>query len=760
MSLLKITVFAVVSAIIIEDELLVGIPTMIGFNTGVLPVMNIGLKKETGFSDGENHTSSVSLTNFRRGAEGFSGSVIKQCGKRYAKVKSDEDLKQFKEWLDKNYSEDRVKRDFQPAAINNIVATSRPISEWGYVKLSKAVQCALFKLKPEDLPKSKEMMNEASQLSFLVNYGIKLEEFDFGNPGSKGAAQGRNAIFKNNIARYNGVLIKVEKYNEKIKNRPDKEPKTAINENGYLAQPPGIDSTIYGYQNCDLRPLTDKNILVKIGYPNYCRKPEDIIQSSKRSERLKIQPGSTGYIRNKDQVVLYQQDTRQFRSARRRQPISERRDNPLLFIADFGKDWIVFDARGMLRNVYYRRLAKPGTLTIAELAQKFSGDIVIDPSREVGQVRICYSEENSGLSLPTRRVMGHKGGHKKLLEMTKEDDVALVSIDLGQTNPIAGETAVLRNEEGEMKCISTENFVLSKDRLEALQKIRAANDELEETIKTEAIEALPDNFREEVRAFESVDHAAKVKEALITEFNIPHESFNKITPRTTVIADFLAANGKDDLAFFMSGEKKLKKRDAKFAKEMKGKLSEEARKSLNDLIWEKKRKDPRYKKIAKRKMETIRASINSLVKDVANKNGLEVVVNIEDLQIGGGFFDGNGKSEASWEGLFKPRKDNRWFVNGYHKHLTELAMHKGVMVIESCASYTSQTCVKCEHCCRENRNGEVFRCLKCGHTANTDVEIAPANLRRIVMRGKKLPGPERSERSGGEKNLGTNDVDL
>jgi IS605 OrfB family transposase len=46
--------------------------------------------------------------------------------------------------------------------------------------------------------------------------------------------------------------------------------------------------------------------------------------------------------------------------------------------------------------------------------------------------------------------------------------------------------------------------------------------------------------------------------------------------------------------------------------------------------------------------------------------------------------------------------------------------------------YTSQTCSSCGHVDRGNRVGQVFRCLKCGHTGNADIIAARNILARFL----------------------------
>jgi putative transposase len=46
--------------------------------------------------------------------------------------------------------------------------------------------------------------------------------------------------------------------------------------------------------------------------------------------------------------------------------------------------------------------------------------------------------------------------------------------------------------------------------------------------------------------------------------------------------------------------------------------------------------------------------------------------------------------------------------------------------------YTSQMCSKCGHIEGRNRNNEVFRCLKCGHSGNADINAAINILQRFL----------------------------
>jgi putative transposase len=46
--------------------------------------------------------------------------------------------------------------------------------------------------------------------------------------------------------------------------------------------------------------------------------------------------------------------------------------------------------------------------------------------------------------------------------------------------------------------------------------------------------------------------------------------------------------------------------------------------------------------------------------------------------------------------------------------------------------YTSQQCSNCGYTERRNRKGEVFRCLKCNHSGNADINAAINILQRFL----------------------------
>lgn len=71
----------------------------------------------------------------------------------------------------------------------------------------------------------------------------------------------------------------------------------------------------------------------------------------------------------------------------------------------------------------------------------------------------------------------------------------------------------------------------------------------------------------------------------------------------------------------------------------------------------------------------------------------------------------------------------RWARTYFAYRSEVLGKENGVFVVFTYPAYTSQTCPKCDHKDKENREGLKFRCVKCGHTDHADINGAK-NLAR------------------------------
>ena len=74
-------------------------------------------------------------------------------------------------------------------------------------------------------------------------------------------------------------------------------------------------------------------------------------------------------------------------------------------------------------------------------------------------------------------------------------------------------------------------------------------------------------------------------------------------------------------------------------------------------------------------------------------------------------------------GLNKSILDQGW---GIFKNMLKYKLEwNGGIYLEVSPKYTSQKCSKCFHTEKENRKSqESFKCLKCGHKENADINVA------------------------------------
>tara|TARA_Y100000034_G_C6899713_1_gene415650 strand:+ start:271 stop:1767 length:1497 start_codon:yes stop_codon:yes gene_type:complete len=98
-----------------------------------------------------------------------------------------------------------------------------------------------------------------------------------------------------------------------------------------------------------------------------------------------------------------------------------------------------------------------------------------------------------------------------------------------------------------------------------------------------------------------------------------------------------------------------------------------------------------------------------------------------------GTTDSPGKNVAAKRGLNKAILDKNW---GRIKEMTvSKSKDRGGKVFEIDPKFTSQICNECNHKSKENRKSQAeFKCVKCGHENNADVNAA----KNILKKGKKL----------------------
>ena len=143
------------------------------------------------------------------------------------------------------------------------------------------------------------------------------------------------------------------------------------------------------------------------------------------------------------------------------------------------------------------------------------------------------------------------------------------------------------------------------------------------------------------------------------------------------------------------------------------------------------------RKKAKAKLNKATQKVKNQREDFQYKSALDLVrrydtIYLEDLNIKNmiekkGDFGKKNKKKLNYGIL-----DAGWSM--FAKKIIDKAESAGREVILVNPAYTSQTCSKCGHASRENRNGIHFKCVKCSHVAHADQNAAI----NIKSRGQDL----------------------
>jgi len=155
-----------------------------------------------------------------------------------------------------------------------------------------------------------------------------------------------------------------------------------------------------------------------------------------------------------------------------------------------------------------------------------------------------------------------------------------------------------------------------------------------------------------------------------------------------------------------------------------------------DLARKKRRSHRRRKAVAR--VAVLHRKVSDVRKDHLHKvarsyiNAYDLIV-VEDLKVknmtrsASGTLEEPGTNVAQKSGLNRSILDAGWGV------LLELIRQKAeeavVEVVEVNPRNTSRTCHACGHVAAGNRDGEAFRCQRCGHSAHADTNAAQNILR-------------------------------
>ncbi len=205
-----------------------------------------------------------------------------------------------------------------------------------------------------------------------------------------------------------------------------------------------------------------------------------------------------------------------------------------------------------------------------------------------------------------------------------------------------------------------------------------------------------------------------------------HRHFNKLAERGKRLESYIITRSSVQLCFEVeTGPKKLQNTAVGVDTGIKALASlstgEQLGKDLPQLIANSKRKKWGSKG-HKRAQRTIRQRMDEIAKQVTST--ADVVVT-EDLL---------GITHKTKRRLGKEmrRSVGVWNVRYWLTRLEQQCEWDRVSFRRVPAYYTSQECSKCGHTDRRNRNGELFVCRACGHSANADVQASHNILSRFL----------------------------
>lgn len=406
----------------------------------------------------------------------------------------------------------------------------------------------------------------------------------------------------------------------------------------------------------------------------------------------------------------------------------------------------------------------PDGATVQTLIEMF-GDPVVDPKR--GVVTFLYKE---GIILVVSRNITKTAKSVEVLQEVlskNKGPAALVAIDLGQTNPVGVGVYRLTGEDLRYEVVS--RFALPDVLTHQISEYRQRTDAFEAKVREETLALMTTEEQSEIKRVQAFS-AQSAKENACLRFGLlpdavdwssmdswSHHISNWVSshgdPESVMVQDY----GKENkIKLDKKGNpKKVALTDSRIANLSGVRLrwSKSTRDHYNNVMFKLRFQHPDYAILARSKSELSRRVVNWVIGKVRKRvsSQVQIIFILEDLKNLGKVFHGKGKRSIGWDSFFEPKSENRWFIAALHKAFSETSQHKGHHVIEVSPRWTSRTCPKCRFCHMDNRKGEVFRCLSCGHECNTDYETAPDNLAFIATTGKGLPGPKKSERSGDEK---------
>lgn len=537
----------------------------------------------------------------------------------------------------------------KPPAKCNIVAMSRPLTEWPLYQVSMDVQRHVYSLTKTEFETMEVGTTEDFRNDLLRRIGSTVDPELI-------HVQGFNLILKQARNRYKGVITKVANLNAKNLARQERDPdykyveEHAFGEDGRLKKrerergadtrdPIGINPNLYMFANVAPKPWDGRGIpdsSLPEALRGYNRDPKAPL-SSDVPDRLAIPKGQPGYVPDHQRRPGGSAGmVKEGGSARRRRHYARQNHKPkppkpgskgrtsifdpaaleranlaeaILAIVRVKDDWALIDLRGLLRHVRYRGIEIEGGVTTGSLLTLFTGDVVLDTRRNIA----TFLFKEGVVDVRATNPVIQKYGPERLGKLVDEHGaVAVVGVDLGQKHPVAyGIARVTRKEDGSLSEDEriTSDF-LPPEFIVRYTAIGQAHDTLEQSIRVGAEASLTEGQREEIRRWRA-DSPEDTKRRLCAQLAINPEDipWDRMTTSSTFLADLIIARGGDtSIAYFERKEevkdppkrKNAKKQqprkrfDRRFLGPFRAKLDGETRKALNQAEWSLKRHDDTY----------------------------------------------------------------------------------------------------------------------------------------------------------------------
>jgi hypothetical protein len=384
--------------------------------------------------------------------------------------------------------------------------------------------------------------------------------------------------------------------------------------------------------------------------------------------------------------------------------------------------------------------------------------------------------------------------------MTKNEEICVVAVDLGQTNPIAAGIFRVRQDTGKMVAVRMggESYWWGLHHepwetgrpgtiLDAVRAYRTRCDAHEARLDQAALETLSPEHQVIYREFQG-DLCERTRQLVCEHLGLDSTSlpWDRMDGRSVFISSAYQATGGDIGNVTFTHDPKSKRcedkackhalsnhtekgclvnecsckrphktrkakpkteirSDRNWAQHLRPRLPKPVRDAFSEARWRIQQTDPIYQRLAKESKELVRRAVNALLKKARDLSQCALV--IEDLKALNQFFSGKGKRLPGWAGYFIRKRENRWFVRACHKALSSLPSDKGMLVMEVGPAWSSQTCPACRVTDRQSRDGERFVCTACKRAFHADGEVATFNLLTIALTGVGIPRPP-DERSG------------